>query len=108
MNQIGFNILRRAHENTKSTDDLQRFLRGKGLDLVQVKRHPEDYNDIIKEYSRHCINLSLFEESRERLQEEFNKLCEYHTRNERQLTDDFFNIAKQLILNSPDFSEDKQ
>lgn len=108
MNQIGFNILRRAHDNTRSTDDLEKFLKNKGLNLVQVRRNPDEYNDVIKEYSRQCINLSLFEESRERLQEEFNKLCEYHTRNERQLTDDFFNITKQLILNSPDKSEEKQ
>lgn len=103
MNEMGFNILRRAQDNAKEIGKLSEFLLKQGVDLKQVKKHPEEYTNLIKEYSKTCISVGLFEESRERMQREFNKLCEFHVRNEEELTDKFYNIAKQIILASPEY-----
>lgn len=100
MNEIGFNILKRAQNSAKGIDQLSDFLSQRGIDLNQVKANPEGYTELIKQYSKMCINQGLFEESRDRLQLEFSRLCEYHSRNEEQLTDKFYNIAKQIILDS--------
>ncbi len=101
MNEIGFNILRRAQDNAKEVDKLSAFFKERGVDLKEVQCNPERYTDIIRQYSKMCINEGLFEESREHLQLEFNKLCEYHQRNEEILTKEFMVIAKEIILTMP-------
>lgn len=105
MNQIGFNILRRAKDNAKQIDKLSEFLAERGIDLLQVRNNPDRYTNLIKQYSRECINAGLFEESRERLQVEFNRLCEYHSRNEEELANKFYDTAKQIILDSVDIMD---
>ena len=102
MNQIGFNILRRAQDNAKEVDKLSAFFNERGVQLKEVRLNPDRYLDVIKQYSKECINEGLFEESRERLQLEFNKLCEYHQRNEEELTREFMGIAKEIILEMPE------
>nr|WP_302598884.1 hypothetical protein [uncultured Cellulosilyticum sp.] len=102
MNQIGFNILRRAQDNAKEADKLSTFFKERGVQLKEVRRNPDRYADMIKQYSKICINEGLFEESRDRLQLEFNRLCEYHQRNEEALTKEFMGIAKEIILTMPE------
>lgn len=102
MNQIGFNILRRAQDNAKEVDKLSAFFNERGVQLKEVRLNPDRYLDMIKQYSKACINEGLFEESREHLQLEFNKLCEYHQRNEEELTREFMGIAKEIILEMPE------
>lgn len=102
MNQIGFNILRRAQDNAKEVDKLSAFFSERGVQLKDVRLNPDRYADMIKQYSKACINRGLFEESRDRLQLEFNKLCEYHQRNEEELTKEFIGIAKEIILAMPE------
>lgn len=98
MNQIGFNVLRRAQDNAKELAKLSAFFNERGVELKEVKLDPDKYSEMIKQYSKACVNESLFEESRERLQLEFNKICEYHQRNEEELTKEFAQIAKEIIL----------
>ena len=100
MNEIGFNILKRAQNSAKATDQLSNFLSQRGIGLNEVKANPDGYTELIKQYSKMCIDQGLFEESRDRLELEFSRLCEYHSRNEKQLTDQFYNTAKQIILES--------
>lgn len=102
MEQIGFNILQRAQSNAKEGHKLSAFFSERGIELKEVRLNPERYSDIIKQYSKVCINEGLFEESRERLQVEFNRLCEYHQRNEEELTKEFMGIAKKIILDMPE------
>lgn len=97
MEQMEFNVLRRAHDNTKATNRLNLFLSEHGVDLERVKRNPEYYEELIMQYSRVCINQELFEESRERMEEEFSRLCEFHRRNEDELVEKFYSIAKDMI-----------
>ena len=42
-------------------------------------------------------NEELFNESRERMEEEFQRLCEFHRRNEDDLVEQFYRIAKSMI-----------
>lgn len=105
MNQIGFNILKRAQDNAKEIEKISEFFEQRGVNLNQVRTNPERYSDIIKQYSKVCINEGLFEESRERMQVEFNRLCEYHIRNEEELTKKFYDIAKQIILSSSEVND---
>ncbi len=107
MNQIEFKILRRAQDNARETDKLVAFLGAQGVDLKQVKNNPDSYDHLIKEYSKACVNTGLFEESRERLELEFSKLCEYHRKNEAILVEQFYDVAKSIILSLPDSDRDK-
>lgn len=100
--QLGFNILRRAQDNAKEIDKMSAFFTERGVALKEVKLNPERYLEMIRQYSKACINEGLFEESRDRLQLEFNKLCEYHQRNEEELTKEFMGIAKEIILEMPE------
>lgn len=104
MNQMGFNILQRAQSNARKIGKLTEFLSEHGVELKAVQNNPDYYSDLIKQYSKACINVGLFEESREHLQMEFNKLCEYHARNEEELTDKFYNMAREIILASPEYA----
>ena len=99
MNQMGFNVLRRAQDDTKSKDGLAMFFSEKGIDLKEVQQNPEYYEDLIMEYSRQCINLELFKQSREHMEHEFNRLCEFHRRNEDELVKQFFQITNDIICN---------
>ena len=102
MKQIDFNILKRAQHNARQTDKLLKFLDSNGVDLKSLKSNPEQYDAIIKEFSKSCVNTGLFEESRDRLEREFNKLCEYHRTNEAHLADQFYDMAKSIIMNIPE------
>lgn len=97
MNQMAFNVLRRAQDNTKSKDRLAAFFRQKGISFEEVERDPKYYEDLIMEYSRQCINTELFEESREHMEDEFNRLCEFHRRNEEELVKKFFMMTNEII-----------
>lgn len=107
MNQMEFKILKRAQENAKEIDKLKTFLANQGVNLTQVKKNPERYQEIIRRYSKDCINIGLFEESRERLEIEFSRLCEYHRKNESMLVDQFYNVAKEIILSTPEGDNNK-
>ena len=107
MNQMEFKILRRAQENAKEVDQLKIFLADQGVKLSQIKNNPEKYEDIIKKYSKSCVNVGLFQESRERLEIEFARLCEYHSKNESILVDEFYNIAKEIILSTSEGERNK-
>lgn len=98
MNKIGFNVLRRAQDSAKEIDKLSAFFHNRGVQLSEVRLNPDKYTDVIEQYSKACVNESLFEESRERLETEFNKICEYHQRNEEELTKEFMTIAREIIL----------
>ena len=97
MEQMQFNVLRKAHDNTKINNRLNVFFNEHGIDITQVGRNPEYYQELIMEYSRTCINQQLFEESRERMEVEFSRLCEFHRRNEEQLVGKFYNIVEDMI-----------
>lgn len=107
MNQMEYNILRRAQDSTKASNRLDDFFRQRGVDFEQVKKNPEYYEELIKQYSRTCINQGLFEESRERMEDEFSKLCEFHRRKEDELVEKFFRITKDLIRENMDEDEAK-
>jgi hypothetical protein len=102
MQHIEYNILKRAQNAARESDKINNFLRNKSISIQDFKANPDRYTDIIKEYSKECINVSLFEESRDRLEKEFSRLCEYHTQNEEELTNAFYNTAKQIIASSED------
>ena len=97
MNQMEFNILRRAQDNTKMGNQLTLFFKDKGIDIKQVKANPEYYEELIKQYSKSCINQGLFEESKERREQEFRRLCEFHRRNEAELVEKFYKFTKDSI-----------
>lgn len=97
MEPMQFNVLRRAHDNTKINNRLNLFFSEHGIDIAQVKKNPEYYEELIMEYSRECINQQLFEQSKERMEEEFSRLCEFHRRNEEELVEKFYSIAKDII-----------
>lgn len=100
MQHIEYNILKRAQNEAKESDNIYNFLRERSINIQDFKHNPDRYANIIKEYSRQCIDRSLYEESRERLAREFSKLCEYHTQNEEELTNIFYDTAKQIIMSS--------
>lgn len=97
MDQMGFNVLKRAQDSMKTMEQLDSFLSAKGIDIRQVRRNPDYYAELIRQYSRNCINEELFNESRERMEEEFQRLCEFHRRNEDDLVEQFYRIAKSMI-----------
>lgn len=97
INQMEFNVLRRAQNTTKSTNSLDEFFYEKGIDIRQVEKNPEYYEELIMQYSRNCINQELYRESKERMEDEFNRLCEFHRRNEENLVEKFYNITKSII-----------
>ncbi len=105
MEQLQFNVLRKAHDHTKAHNRLKIFFSKHGIDIAQVKRDPEYYEELIMEYSRECINQELFEQSKERMEEEFSRICEFHRRNEEQLVEKFYSILKDMIRK--EYEEDK-
>ena len=100
MQRIEYNVLKRAQNAARESDKVYNFLRSKSINIEDFRLNPDRYANIIKEYSKECIDKSLYEESRERLEREFNKMCEYHTQNEIELTNAFYNTAKQIIIAS--------
>ena len=100
-----FNILRRAYDNTKANDRLNLFFSKYGVNIEQVKKNPEYYKELIMEYSRECINQELFQQSKEKMEEEFRRLCEFHRRNEEELVEKFYSIAEDMI--QKEYEEDK-
>ena len=99
MDQMGFNILKRAQTNTKINNRLGAFFEQRGIDIQQVERNPKYYEELIMEYSRQCINTELFEESKEHMADEFNRLCEFHRRHEEELVQKFFSMMKENFIN---------
>lgn len=97
MEPMQFNVLRRAQDNTKVNNRLNIFFKEHGVEITQVKKNPECYKDLIMKYSRECINQELFEESKEIMEKEFSRLCEFHRRNEEELVEKFYSIAKDII-----------
>ena len=95
MEQMEFNILRRAQDYTKKTKSLDLFFYDRGIDINQVRKNPDYYEELIMQYSRLCISQELFKESKERMEEEFNK-------NEAHLVEQFYNITKGIIRNEFD------
>ena len=51
------------------------------------------------------IVVLVFRESKERMEDEFNRLCEFHRRNEELLVEKFCHITKMMIETE---LEDKQ
>lgn len=100
MQQIQYNVLKRAQDAARESEKVYQFLRTRSISIQDFKANPDRYSDLIKEYSKECISKSLYEESRERLEKEFNRLCEYHVQNEAELTNTFYNTAKQIIVSS--------
>ena len=105
MEQMQFSVLRRAHDNTKASNRLNLFFNEHGIDIEEVRKNPEYYEELIMEYSRECINQELFEESKERMKVEFSRLCEFHRRNEQELVEKFYSIAKDMI--KKEYEEDQ-
>lgn len=97
MNDMGFNVIKGAKDDTKAKDKLGLFLKQKGISLEDVERDPKYYEDLIMDYSRKCINDELFKQSKEHMEEEFNRLCEFHRRNQEALVKQFFNIVNDFI-----------
>lgn len=97
IDQMEFNVLRRAQAATKSTNSLDNFFGEQGIDIRQVRKHPEYYEELLMQYSRDCISQELYKESREQMKDEFNRLCEFHRRNEENLIEKFYSIAKSII-----------
>ena len=97
MEQMGFNILKRAQDHTKETRGLDSFFYDRGIDIKQVRKNPDYYGELIMQYSRLCISQELFRESKERMEEEFNKICDFHRKNEAYLVEQFYNITKLII-----------
>ena len=102
MQQMEFNVLRRAQDYTKKTKGLDLFFYDKGIDINQVRKNPDYYEELIMQYSRLCISQELFKESKERMEEEFNKICDFHRKNEAHLVEQFYNITKGIIRNEFD------
>ena len=100
MENLDYSILKRAYNNARELERATQFLDTKGIDRSAFKRDPDRYRDIIKQYSIQCINQSIFQESREILDMEFNRLCEYQRFNSQHLVDDFYDKAKDIILAS--------
>ena len=100
MHHIEYDVLKRAKRTAKESDNLYQFLCSRSVNIQDFKANPDRYTDIIKEYSRQCISNSLYEESKERLEKEFNRLCEYHAQNEVELSNTFYDTAKQIIVSS--------
>lgn len=97
MSQMGFNVLRRAQDNTKKGDKLALFFQERGINLKQVRENPDYYEELIKQYSQACINEGLYEESRAHMEDEFNRLCEFHRRNEAELVEKFYSMTRNII-----------
>lgn len=97
MEQIKFKILRRAQIITKESDSLDHFFNEHGIDIKQVRKNPDYYEELIMQYSRNCIAQELFRESRERLEEEINRICDFHRKNEDQLVQQFCDMTKSLM-----------
>lgn len=97
MEPMQFNVLRRAQDNTKVNNKLNIFFREHGIEVSQVKNNPECYRDLIMKYSKQCINQELFQESKEIMEKEFSRLCEFHRRNEEELVEKFYSIATNII-----------
>jgi len=98
MNKMGFNVLRHAQDNTRIKNGLGVFLAQKGIDIHQVEQNPKHYEDLIMEYSRQCINKELFEESKQHMTDEFNRLCEFHRRHEEELVQKFFSMTNESFI----------
>ena len=105
MESMQFNVLRKAHDHAKKNNRLDLFFNEYGIDIVQVKRNPEYYEGLIMEYSRKCIDEQLFQQSKERMEEEFSRLCEFHRRNEEELVEKFCSITKDMIRK--EYQQDK-
>ncbi len=97
MGQMSFNILKRAQDLTQKGDKLGRFFQERNIDLQEVRKNPDYYEELIKQYSQTCIDEGLYEESKAHMENEFNKLCEFHRRNEAKLVEKFYNIARNMI-----------
>lgn len=97
MEQMEFNILRRAQDYTKGTRSLDLFFYDRGIDINQVRKNPDYYGELIMQYSRLCISQQLFRESKERMEEEFKKICDFHRKNESYLVEQFYDMAKLII-----------
>lgn len=97
MDQMEFNVLRRAQEITKGTNKLDAFFRDKGIDIRQVIKNPDYYEELIIQYCRSCISQELYRESKERMEDEFHRLCEFHRRNEEHLVEKFCHMTKVMI-----------
>lgn len=97
MERIRYKILRHAQIITKESDSLDHFFNEHGIDIKQVRKNPDYYEDLIMQYSRNCIAQELFRESRERLEEEINRICDFHRKNEEQLVQQFYDITKALM-----------
>lgn len=108
MNQMGFNILKRAQDNMKASDGLNLFLNERGINILQVKRNPKYYEGLLLQYSKECINEGLFQESKAHMENEFNRLCDFHRRNEQELVNKFFHITQEIILDEKDYNEDNE
>ncbi|PHV69381.1 hypothetical protein CS063_15985 [Sporanaerobium hydrogeniformans] len=100
MQQIDFNVLRRAQDSAKQIERLTQFINAKGIDMRAFKRDPDNYKELIKQYSTQCIDQGIFEESREILDREFDKLCEYQRFNSENLVNNFYDTAKTILLSS--------
>lgn len=66
MEQMGFNVLRRAQDYTKGTKSLDLFFYDRGIDINQVRKNPDYYEGLIMQYSRLCISQELFKEPKSR------------------------------------------
>lgn len=97
MDQMEFNVLRRAQESTRGSNKLDAFFRDRGIDIRQVRKNPDYYEELIMQYCRFCINQELYKESKERMEDEFNRLCDFHRRNEAYLVEKFCHMTKLMI-----------
>ncbi len=97
MNQMEFNVLKRAEESTRYSKGLEKFLADKGLTMEVVEANPSIYEDVILEYCKGCISTGLYEASREHMQEEFNRLCEFHRRKEHELVERFMDMTTSML-----------
>lgn len=99
MNQMGFNVLRRAQDSEKINNSLNVFLKERGVNIEQVTSNPKYYQDLLMEYSKQHISTEIYEETRERMEVEFNRLCDFRRMHEDELVKRFFEMTNERVMN---------
>ena len=107
MEKLRFNILKRAHDRTRNTGMLISFFNERGIDANKVKDNPDYYEELIMQYSRNCITQEFYEESRERMKEEFKQICDFHRKNKEQLVEQFCLMTKEMIKDESGYFRQK-
>lgn len=100
MKPMEYSVLKRAEEQAIRVEDIRNYIVNKAIDIDDFKNNPDKYERFIREYSEACIHYSLYEETKDRLDKQYTLLCEFHRHYEEQLTKQFYDKAKHILLSA--------